>query len=801
MDAPDLISTQFLQHDSREHDPQLHVHGPTANKVVCPADGKVRALDYCLFIQWRDGASAYAERYLEALAWQRYGLRWETAPDGVSRQVAGVDPAASDLFSKRTAAITPTLEKLVSKFRAETGRQPTNRELAALSERASTQTRAAKQFGTETRDGQLARWAAEYDATVRRLGRRADPRRAGAGARRGPDLVGAGCRAARVGEHGGLPPGLDPLQPDAGGLGGAARPPGRRARSGSSALLDGLTDKAEALARHLNPRTGPQGLDARYYRADGESVFVKPHCRRYATPTQLRGEEELRAAAVRRGAPQWSVEDAAEIVARFARAGRTLSADQEAALTGILTSGAAVEVLNAPAGTGKSFLVGTLADTWPLTGRPLPRGTDGDEGGGRRPTRTPTMGRGCSASPTANARPTSSPRKASPPATSAAGSTGRPASTPGAAAATTKPSGSAPATCSSSTRPAPRPPPTWWRSTAAAKPRASSCCWSGTRSNSPRSARAARSPTSPSAASSTSSPRSAASPTAWEGPASLRLRDGDTTVVGEYAKHGRLVDAGTVEQAEQAAARAWLTDTLNGRDALIVVGSNAAAARLSNQLRAELVRLGRVAEQGVPLGTGPTRSEWRGTVAGVGDLVQARRNAWHLEGWSANPEAPVNRQTYRVVDDPPHRGDDRRPRHRPRRLRQRGAGRADPAARLLRPRPGHPRLRRDRARRARPQHRRRLRRARARHRRPRRLRRSPPAAGRRTCCSSSPSTPTTSTRPARPPNPRAATAADVVTDIIRPPGRGPEPDRAHPSRARRRRGPVDRQRTSTPWSP
>jgi hypothetical protein len=39
----------------------------------------------------------------------------------------------------------------------------------------------------------------------------------------------------------------------------------------------------------------------------------------------------------------------------------------------------------------------------------------------------------------------------------------------------------------------------------------------------------------------------------WEGPASLRLR-----VVDEYIKHGRLVDAGTIEQAEQAAGRAWL---------------------------------------------------------------------------------------------------------------------------------------------------------------------------------------------------------------------------------------------------
>ena len=175
--------------------------------------------------------------------------------------------------------------------------------------------------------------------------------------------------------------------------------------------------------RHLNPRTGPQGLDKKYYRADGESQFVKPHSERFATHTQILGEAELIAAATRRGAPAWTTEDADAIVARFARAGRELSVDQATALRGILTSGAAVEVLNAPAGTGKSFLVGTLADTWPLTGRPLdptdPSGRQAPSGppaappGGRasRPTVDGT-GRGCSGWPTGSARPTCSPRRA-----------------------------------------------------------------------------------------------------------------------------------------------------------------------------------------------------------------------------------------------------------------------------------------------------------------------------------------------------------------------------------------------------
>ncbi|WP_165438432.1 AAA family ATPase [Pseudonocardia sediminis] len=131
----------------------------------------------------------------------------------------------------------------------------------------------------------------------------------------------------------------------------------------------------------------------------------------------------------------------------------------------------------------------------------------------------------------------------------------------------------------------------------------------------------------------------------WEGPASLRLRDGDPTVIPEYVKNGRLVPGGTREQAETEAARLWLDSTLRGRDALLVVGSNAAAARTSQALRAELVRLGRVTETGVPLG----RDGWEGTVAGVGDLVQARNNGWHLDGWEGNHTVPINRFTYRVT--------------------------------------------------------------------------------------------------------------------------------------------------------
>ncbi len=129
----------------------------------------------------------------------------------------------------------------------------------------------------------------------------------------------------------------------------------------------------------------------------------------------------------------------------------------------------------------------------------------------------------------------------------------------------------------------------------------------------------------------------------WERTVSLQLRDGDPDALFAYHRRGRLVDVDTIEHAEQQAARAWLADTLAGKRSLLLVDTNEQAARLSAQIRAHLVALGRVTEQGVPLGL-------QGTYAGVGDLVQARRNGWHLAGVDGNTRPPINRETYRVVE-------------------------------------------------------------------------------------------------------------------------------------------------------
>ena len=90
----------------------------------------------------------------------------------------------------------------------------------------------------------------------------------------------------------------------------------------------------------------------------------------------------------------------------------------------------------------------------------------------------------------------------------------------------------------------------------------------------------------------------------------------------------------------------WMgTVHLTGHRSLLIVDSNEQAARLSAQLRGRLVRLGRVTETGVPLGL-------QGTYAGVGDLVQARRNAWGLAGFEGNRRGPVNREQIMATQFP-----------------------------------------------------------------------------------------------------------------------------------------------------
>jgi hypothetical protein len=125
-------------------------------------------------------------------------------------------------------------------------------------------------------------------------------------------------------------------------------------------LLDGLTREALSLPvvqQVAGEVEEDRPVVAELLLANGASAYADPAGTRYALQGQLVTEHGLRRAAVRRGAP--AVDRASELVS--GRFGTALSPGQKQALVGILQSGARIETLVGPAGTGKSTVVGAFA--------------------------------------------------------------------------------------------------------------------------------------------------------------------------------------------------------------------------------------------------------------------------------------------------------------------------------------------------------------------------------------------------------------------------------------------------------
>jgi conjugative relaxase-like TrwC/TraI family protein len=103
----------------------------------------------------------------------------------------------------------------------------------------------------------------------------------------------------------------------------------------------------------------------------------------------------------------------------------------------------------------------------------------------------------------------------------------------------------------------------------------------------------------------------------WEAAASLQLRAGDIDPIQAYTDHGRIVP-GDRETLEDAAYRAWRDDERTGHTSLLLVATTARATALSARARADLVAMGKVQPDGVELHDG--------NLAGIGDRVVTRRN-------------------------------------------------------------------------------------------------------------------------------------------------------------------------------
>ena len=118
---------------------------------------------------------------------------------------------------------------------------------------------------------------------------------------------------------------------------------------------------------------------------------------------------------------------------------------------------------------------------------------------------------------------------------------------------------------------------------------------------------------------------------AWEQQASLRLHDGDTTVLAEYDQHGRIA-GGEPEQMMDAAAAAYVALAADGTDVLLMAADHALRRELCRRIRDDLIALGVVA-------AGPAVRIADGAQASAGDLITCTRNDHHGRGGRTRPGA------------------------------------------------------------------------------------------------------------------------------------------------------------------
>jgi conjugative relaxase-like TrwC/TraI family protein len=374
-DAAGLTAAGFIQHTSRDGDPQLHCHIAVLNRAQ-RADGedeRWRTLDSRSLHRERLAIAAYAGLVVERKL-QEAGFALVKREDGNGAEIGGVTQATMAAFSSRRTAITPAIQRLADEYTATHGHAPSRRALWSLRQWATLETRKSKHEVQRTAAEDLAAWAEQ--SRLQEVQVLADVQQA----------------VARFAAGHGEPPELDTEGRRLAIRIAVAEVQRQNATWTASQLAWELRRSLHILAPQADPETvlssllaeplagqvlgadivplapapDPTDVSVLGVRAsDGVSVYRPPGEGRYATADQLDTEEYLLSSA-RKRVRQAVTDDEAELAA--ASAG--LNGGQRAVVKGLLTTKTATTVLVGPAGTGKTHVVAKFAYAWTAhTGR------------------------------------------------------------------------------------------------------------------------------------------------------------------------------------------------------------------------------------------------------------------------------------------------------------------------------------------------------------------------------------------------------------------------------------------------
>ncbi|MEJ2865963.1 MobF family relaxase [Actinomycetospora flava] len=636
--ATGLTVLTFSHSTSREAEPQLHTHAAVLNRGGTE-DGHIGALDGRGFRPIKEAVATAYERALEQLLNEELGLAFAERPDGLAREIVGVDPELCTEASTRRGQVTAKVDELMAAYRERHDAEPDAAARKAMAQAATLSTRQPKSglagpaavaaWAERRRDWceevldqvdaaalAAARVAAADTPAMAapmadvRLRDRDDRAVEGPATVTGPTVDRAAQQQAWLDKAvaagvadiqtryatwtlGNLVDAIDNHLGDAGALGVAAADRAQFLEDLARAALapDGghgvvqLTGHEPVAVPDALRRTGPG--------EDGRPRF-RPHMdERYATTAHLAAEERLVALAqAERGA---RIDDP-QLDARLAAQG--LSDDQRAAVVGIAGSGRGGDVLIGPAGAGKSRTVGALSSEW------------GTATGGRvfgvATSQNATANLACDGLEALNV-------------TKFLGQFGigddgappRDLLGPDDLVMVDEASMSATADLE--------------RIATIAADAGAKVVYTGDHHQ--LDAVGAGGMFAHLAESLDAGQRHELVEVhrfreEWERDASLGLRGADHAAIPEYADRGRL-HTGSLEEMEDQASRAYLADTLSGRGSLLVVGTNDHAVKLSARVREDLIELGRVAAEPLGVLTG-------GQEVSAGDRIQARRNDYTL---------------------------------------------------------------------------------------------------------------------------------------------------------------------------
>ncbi|AIT62370.1 MobF family relaxase [Corynebacterium doosanense] len=162
-----IVASEFTHFDTRAGDPDLHSHVLVANKVQGP-DGKWRTLDSRAMFKNHQTLSARYDMVVQEILTRKMGLAFEASAREQGKEpvweVAGVPQKLIDAFSTRRTLARPVFEKLREEFVASHGHQPDKRAQLRLWQAAILDTREAKKPAES-----LATLRADWRADVEHL--------------------------------------------------------------------------------------------------------------------------------------------------------------------------------------------------------------------------------------------------------------------------------------------------------------------------------------------------------------------------------------------------------------------------------------------------------------------------------------------------------------------------------------------------------------------------------------------------------------------------------------------------------